>query len=147
VSAPKVKGALNHVYSAVVVKVKDGDTISASVRLLSLRRFRDRDLGFHLYIEGGWLVLHEDFRFFGINANEHGTPEGDKATAFLRGLIAPGDLVVIATKVVSDKDAKEKYGRWLGTLWRPKDDTSVNDQMVAAGHARPWDGKGARPTT
>lgn len=144
---PAPKAGTGHVYDAVVTKVKDGDTISASVRLLKTRILKDRDLGFHFYIESGFLVLHEDFRFFGINANEHGTPEGDAATKFLRSLLAEGALIRIATKVVKDRDTKEKFGRWLGTIWRQRDDTSVNDQMVAAGHARPWDGKGARPLT
>jgi endonuclease YncB( thermonuclease family) len=133
-----------HVYDAVVTKVKDGDTISASIRMRRTQA-KDADLGFHVYYEFGFIVLHEDIRLFGINANEHSTSAGDEATKFLKTLIAPGALIRVATKVVKDKDTKEKYGRWLGTLWRPGDDKSVNQQMVDAGHAKAWDGKGVRP--
>jgi endonuclease YncB( thermonuclease family) len=141
--APKVN-PLKHVYEMVVVKVKDGDTIDASIRM-KRSRLRNQDLGFHVYVEDGWIVIHDAIRFFGTNANEHDTAAGDEATKFLKTLIKPGDVIRVATKVVKDKDTKEKYGRWLGTLWRVGDDKSINDQMVAAGHAKPWDGKGAKP--
>lgn len=135
-----------HVYDAVVTKIRDGDTIDASIRL-KRTRLKDQDLGFHFYVEKGWLVCHDGIRFFGINANEHDTAAGVDATTYLRSLIKVGDVVRVATKVVKDRDTKEKYGRWLGTIWRPQDETSVNAQMVAAGHAREWDGQGARPVT
>lgn len=147
--APKADSA-KHVYEATVTKIKDGDTISASIRLRRTRT-ADKDLGFHIYQEKGYLVLHEDIRFFGINTPEHGTEAGDASTAYLKGLIKPGDTVTVATKVVKDRttkaenDAKEKFGRWLGTVWREQDATSLNDQMVASGHAKPWDGQGAKP--
>ena len=121
-------------YAARVDKVVDGDTCNLSI-----------DLGFCIYYA-------HSCRLFGINAAEHGTPAGDAAKLFLEGLLPVGTLVIVRTQ----KNESEKYGRILGTIVVPPKKTrkkgvvvptpvSINDQLVAAGHAIPWDGKGARP--
>lgn len=125
-------------YQAVVLDVIDGDTAKFSVRL-GRSRAKNRDFGMHVFIEDGWVVVHESMRFFGINAAEHGTPSGDAATAYLKTLIAPGDVVTVDTV----KDQQEKYGRFLATV--VKNGLNVNQQMVDAGHAAVWDGSGPRP--
>lgn len=123
-------------YNAKVVEVKDGDTVELTI-----------DLGFKV-------LYNHSCRLFGINTPEHGTPEGEAASSFLRELLPPGLAVVVATK----KDKLEKYGRILGTITIPATKTkvgrktvtvpavNVNDHLVSAGHAKPWDGTGARPT-
>jgi endonuclease YncB( thermonuclease family) len=97
-----------------VTKIHDGDTITVDIDLgLSLTR---RDL---------------KIRFFGINAPEVATPAGKAALAFLKTLIAVGDEVVL------DSHSWDKYGNRLdGDVWaNPGAETTLNNQMVAAGHA------------
>jgi len=123
-------------YRAVVERVVDGDTADLVL-----------DMGFAI-------SYRHSCRLFGINAPEHGTAAGDAAKAFLIELLPPGTEVYVKT----EKDKLEKYGRILGTLEiiPPKTKKSkkpvpvvevqtVNDLLVQAGHALPWDGKGARP--
>jgi micrococcal nuclease len=103
-------------YAAKVLRVVDGDTV-------------------HLDVDLGFDVRRQDsFRFLGINAPEHGTPEGDAATTFLKTLIAPGDVITIRTQ----KDHREKFGRYLATLF--VGDKNINEALVASGHAVPYDG-------
>lgn len=124
-----------YTYAATVDRVVDGDT---AVLLL--------DLGFDI-------LLRHSCRLYGINAPEHGTPAGDAAKAYLIALLPPGTAVIVKTQ----KDVNEKYGRILGTVVIPEKKAvkktktaavpavNVNDALVAAGHAKPWDGTGARP--
>jgi endonuclease YncB( thermonuclease family) len=44
-----------------------------------------------------------------------------------------------------DPNPREKYGRLLAEIWRTVDGEHLNAAIVAAGHARPWDGRGAQP--
>lgn len=128
------------VYSAVVLDIIDGDTAKFAVRLTKARR-KPADLGFHVRFEDGYITVHESMRFLGINAAEHGTAAGDAATAYLRELLPLG-LVVLVKTVKNDQ--QEKYGRFLATVMAQG--TNINQAMVDAGHAKPWDGKGVRPT-
>lgn len=110
-------------YAATVVRVIDGDTVDLVI-----------DLGLHVQTA-------TRVRLLGLNAAEHGTPEGDAATAWLRDKLPVGYLLMVRTK----KDKTEKYGRWLGTLIRSGETTSLNTQLIEAGHAKTWDGEGLRP--
>lgn len=132
------------VYAAKLLSVIDGDTSKFAVRL-KRSAAKPADLGFHVYYEDGWLVVHESFRFFGINCPEHGTPEGDAATAYVKNIMQPGDKVTLHTVLVAGQDKQEKYGRWLATIFTPNSTTSLNDRLVQDGHAKPWDGKGGKP--
>lgn len=97
-------------YRAEVLSVVDGDTLHLSV-----------DLGFDI-------KRRDTFRLYGINAPEMSTPEGIAAKAWLVQKLTEGALVI-----TTRKDKREKYGRYLATLWI--DMKNVNEQMVAAGHA------------
>lgn len=108
-----------YVYRVEVLKVVDGDTVHARV-----------DLGFDVRQD---MTL----RLAGINAPEMGATAGVAAKEFLQSLLAAlgGKLFL-----QSVKDRREKYGRYLGTLWAadpgsPLQQTSLNAQMVEAGHA------------
>jgi micrococcal nuclease len=107
-------------YSATLERIIDGDTVVMLV-----------DLGFSTF-------RRDTFRFYGINAPEHTTPEGQAAITYINTLIKPGD--VITTKTYKDKT--EKYGRMLATLTRA-DGLCINDDMVKSGHAVAYFG-GAR---
>lgn len=109
-------------YAAVAIRVVDGDTIHARV-----------DLGFDLRAD---MTL----RLAGINAPEMPTPAGLAAkTWLLERLNETGGKLVVRT----EKDRKERYGRYLATLLVNSRD--INAEMVTAGFAKPYDGHGPRP--
>jgi endonuclease YncB( thermonuclease family) len=109
-------------YRAETVRVVDGDT--------AIFRF---DLGFNVFAV-------QTCRFDGINAPEHNTVEGQVAITFLKALLPVGTPVLIKTR----KNKKEKYGRLLATVVLENGQV-VNEMLIIAGHAVPWDGKGIRP--
>lgn len=105
-------------YTAEPVKIVDGDTLW----LLA-------DLGFRCF-------ARVDVRLAGLNCPEHGTAEGDAATAFTRDWFTqhPGPYVLATAK-----DKQEKYGRWLGRV-TAADGACLNVDLLSSGHAVPYDG-------
>lgn len=108
---------------ATVTKVVDGDTLHLDV-----------DLGCDI-------TVAMTVRLFGVNAPEHGTPEGDAATAFVRSWVATWGASPFRLRTVKDK--REKYGRYLADLLTYDAEPSLCEALLAAGHAVPYDG-GAR---
>ena len=105
-------------YKAAVLKVVDGDTL-------------------HLEVELGFDVKRRDsFRLAGLNAPEMSTVEGVAAKEWLEAQLSHGVLII-----TTHKDSREKFGRYLATLWI--DQKNVNTAMIEAGMAVPYDG-GAR---
>ena len=101
-------------YRGMVVSVYDGDTITVNV-----------DLGFHV------LLTKEKFRLSRINAPEVRGKEkkqGKISRDWLRKKIL-GKEIMLVTK----KDKKGKYGRWLADIWL--DDVCINDELVKNGLA------------
>jgi endonuclease YncB( thermonuclease family) len=107
-------------HPAKIVSVHDGDTIKVSIPL-ARSRAKDRDLGFHIYVEHGWLVLHAPIRLLGCNAIELHSPGGVEARDNLAALLPVGTTVMLMTVAV------DKYGsRWWdspvlrcpGDCWR-----------------------------
>lgn len=123
-----------YTYPATVISIHDGDTCHMNVDLEQSIRLVDRDFGFHVYVEGGRLRLHETFRFFGINAPELATQAGKDSLAYLLTLIQVGTNL---TAAINKSPSQEKYGRWLCTLVLD-DGRNVNDLMVSSGHAVPY---------
>ena len=74
-------------------------------------------------------------------ANLDRTPgEGLAARVWLRALLPVGTSVI----AISQKEACDKYGQYLASLYLPDQLVwSINEQLIEAGHARPYDG-GAR---
>ena len=119
-------------YSGNVISVVDGDTLHV-----------DMDLG----IDCHTLLT---VRLMGVNAPEHGTPEGEAATAYVENWVhnhgGPDGLVTVQTV----KDRKEKYGRYLAYIygWREGETEFVpgnggrclNDMLIDEGHAVAYDG-------
>lgn len=73
-----------------------------------------------------------------INAPEKNTPEGVAAKAYLKDLLTNPDGTLKHIYVVTVKDKKEKYGRYLGEFWLWGEDPStpsVNDRLVTLGYA------------
>lgn len=108
-------------YRATVIRIVDGDTL-------------------HLDVDLGFDVRRQDsFRLYGINAPEMSTEEGKAAKVWLAEALKDG-----VDMVTTHKDQREKYGRYLATLW--VDGRNVNQEMVKAGHAVPYAG-GSRTIT
>jgi len=108
-------------YSALILRVIDGDTVLANV-----------DLGFHIR-------RTMPLRLFGIDAPEtQGVADrqpGLAAAAYLGSLVAVKS-VLIRTQL----DKGDKYGRCLAEIFIPGEAESVNARMISAGHAVAYDG-------
>ena len=105
-------------YSATVISVYDGDTVTVSV-----------DLGFHI-------SQTMSVRLARINSPEvrgGSSTEGLEARDYLRSILI-GKKVTLVTY----KDGKEKYGRYLADVYlgEPRVFNCVNDMMVAKGFAQ-----------
>lgn len=113
-------------YPAIVREVHDGDTVVLDV-----------DLGFDQWSHS------QRFRLDGLDAPELATPAGQLAAAWLATRLPVGTRVDVWSVQVKDRAKREKYGRWLAQVWLSGE--NLNALLVEAGHAKPWNGKGARP--
>ena len=113
-----------HEYSATVISVYDGDTITVCV-----------DLGFHI-------SQTMSVRLARINCPEvrgSSSVAGLEARDYLRSILPVGTRVTLVTH----KDGREKYGRYLADVYlnelecwsEPNLFKCVNDMMVAKGFA------------
>ncbi len=111
-------------YRATLVRVVDGDTVALNV-----------DLGFRI-------AFGDLFRLANVDAPELNAPDPAErvraraAAEYLRQQL-DGKALIIRT----DKDRREKYGRFLANVY--VDGACINDSLVQAGHAVPYSG-GAR---
>jgi micrococcal nuclease len=118
-SPPDPKASLYH-YRATVTSVYDGDTCTVDI-----------DLGLRTWVRG------EKLRLTRINAPELRGAErarGLKSRDHLRGLVLGREVLLMTIK-----DRREKYGRYLAEIWLAGADgalQNVNDLMVEAGHAK-----------
>lgn len=101
------------VHPAEVLRIVDGDTVE--VRL---------DIGFGI-------ELHENARLWGINAPERYQLGGPEATAYLKTMIAPGQMI-FARKM--GRRGRDKYGRLLIVIY-DSNCRDINQEMVDTGHA------------
>jgi endonuclease YncB( thermonuclease family) len=105
--------------------VHDGDTVNVKL-----------DVGFDL-------TVYTRIRVLGINAPELSTQAGKDARDYAQTLLAPG----AAVRVMSY--GWDKYGgRIDGSIEYTSAGGGPSDfgtDMIAAGHAKPWDGVGPRP--
>jgi len=104
-------------YRALITKVVDGDTVHAEI-----------DLGFDVKVSA-------TLRLLGINTPERGQPGGHEATEWLRS-----KTLNVTVRCLTIKDRREKYGRYLAKLYLPGEDSSVNEQLLSAGHAVEYSG-------
>lgn len=109
---------MTYEYLATVISVYDGDTITVSV-----------DLGFHI-------SQTMSVRLARINSPEvrgSSSTEGLEARDYLRSILL-GKKVTLVTY----KDSKEKYGRYLADVYlgEPRVFNCVNDMMVTKGFAQ-----------
>jgi len=103
-----------HHYRGLVIKVYDGDTITVDI-----------DLGFKISMH------KQKIRLSRINTPEVRGPEkaqGIVSRDWLRERILGKEIML-----VTYKDKKGKYGRWLADIWI--DDVCINDELVRKGLA------------
>lgn len=114
---------------ARVVRVVDGDTIMLRVVLR-----QETDLGWDSegVIEYRRLV---SVRIANISCPERGTPEGRAAKAYAEARLPVGDVCTLDVLKWGDK-----FGRTLG-LVTLREGGDFGEAMIAAGHARPGDGR------
>lgn len=117
-----------YTYNATVLDVHDGDTISVDIDLRRWRLKLNVDVGFDLRVENGRLLYRTKVRLYGINTPELPTPEGVAAGDYVRNRLVGKEV-----RLVTYKDRKEKYGRYLATVY--EGGTSVNADLVAKGMA------------
>ena len=109
-------------YKATILKIVDADTVDLEI-----------DLGFTVSTK-------QRVRLLGLNAPERFTLEGKAAVAWLNTVIPAGTEVIVKSEKPGGGD---KYGRYLATIYNALG--SVNDALIASGHAVAWDGNGAKP--
>jgi endonuclease YncB( thermonuclease family) len=116
-------------YPAKFLAIVDGDTVDMEI-----------DLGFEV-------VTKQRIRLYGINAAEKNTQPGRDARQFVIDWATTfGPAFTLATvQTPKGTDAREKYGRYLGTITAASASDSLNSALVTAGLARPYDGHGPRP--
>ena len=109
-----------YTYRATLLRVIDADTVRLRV-----------DLGCDVRVD---LTC----RLEGIDAPETGTPEGSAATSFATDWLHRAPMLTVTTV----KDRRERYGRYLVRVLADPSPTApcLNDDLIAAGHARPYDG-------
>ena len=103
-------------YKAFVRKVYDGDTITVDI-----------DLGFDV------ILKNQKIRLSKINTPEvrgKSREEGIKVRNIVRERISNKWVVIKTTK-----DRKGKYGRWLGVIYEPGVEESINDWLLNEGYA------------
>lgn len=104
---------------SIVRRVVDADTLDVTL-----------DLGMEV-------SMRARVRLAGVDAPERGTVAGNLADRFVRDLLpAGGEVTVISHE-------RDKYGRLLGAIHLAGGE-SLAQLLLAAGHARPYDG-GHRP--
>jgi micrococcal nuclease len=125
-------------YMGRIVRVVDGDTLDVEI-----------DLGFS--------IKHElRLRLLGLNAPEHGSEAGERATEYVRGWVHNHGGTDGRVRITTEKDRKEKYGRFLAAVYGWNQDLDrdemtdptladrhLNSMILETEHAVPYDG-GAR---
>lgn len=109
------------------------------------------EVSFYRLVDGDTLRLHIELgldtvakqlvRLKGLNAPEMkgDTYEaGVNAKSWLETKLASAKTVYCRTFKVKSGTKKDKYGRYLAILYEDDNPVSINDQMIAAGHATPY---------
>jgi endonuclease YncB( thermonuclease family) len=119
-------------YNAEIIGFVDGDT-----QHIQLDRGQD---------EYGTQTV----RLYGIDCPEMSTREGKAAAEFARRWLFDHGWVTTHTdlwgapykklyiRVMTIKDKREKYGRYLARLYNLDGTACLNDDLLAAGHAVPY---------
>ena len=99
-----------------------------------LNRLIDADSASIVFDVGFYVSTTVTCRLNGLDSPERFTTEGKAATAFVAHWLERHPLFNVVVEKVP-----EKFGRWLVEIVSP-DGASLNSAMLAAGHAKPYDG-------
>lgn len=91
-----------------MLRVIDGDTLKIN--------YHDRE---------------ESLRLIGIDTPEINTKEGKEASAFVKALINPCDVITVEF----DIQKRDRFGRFLGYVYF--NEKMLNEEIIRAGHAKP----------
>ena len=100
-------------YSCVVRKVVDGDTLDVEI-----------DLGFHI-------LTNQRIRLLGVDTPETYRPscEAERVHGLRAKQFVIDQCLEKKCKLVTDRDRKGKYGRYLGVIYPPESTISLNDLL------------------
>jgi len=110
-----------YTYKATVKSIYDGDTIRVDI-----------DLGF------GLIFKDQALRLLGINTPEIRGEEkelGLISKKFVEERIPVGSAITIVT----ERDRKEKFGRYLATVFYGEGSKNLNEELLQGGMARPYE--------
>lgn len=104
-----------------ILRVIDGDTLE-------------------MRVDHGWtLTSQQHIRLAGLNAPELRSPGGPEASDAVRAWVkSEGSTVTIET------DGRDKFGRYLARVIA-RSGRDLGADLIGAGHAVRWNGRGARP--
>jgi micrococcal nuclease len=114
-------------FRAKVVRVIDGDGLRLSV-----------DCGLHL-------TYDMDVRLRGCNAAEKTTVSGQNAITYVAQWVANNADADGWLAVTTHKNQDDTYGRWLADVTSLDGSKSLALDLIAAGLAVAWDGRGEKP--
>jgi endonuclease YncB( thermonuclease family) len=124
-NAQRKAKAAPYVYSGVLIRVVDGDTV-----ILKINQIYTQDIDFGFYVTDAISVsktTEQRFRLRGINAPELATAEGRLAKAALEALLSSTPTITIRSYKT------DRYGRWLCDL--AVGGLDVASEMVRLGQA------------
>jgi len=111
-----------YTYNAVVTRVVDGDTFDLKVQL-----------GFKICIGIRVRLYGVDTpEVYGVKKESEEYQKGEAASEFARDWLKASPETI---EVHTVKDAKGKYGRYLATIVNPITKESLNEALLANGHA------------
>jgi len=109
-----------YTYKALVRSIYDGDTIRVDI-----------DLGF------GVIFSDQSIRLLGVDTPElrgEQRLQGLASRNFVIERIPVGSHITIKTT----KDRKEKFGRYLGTIYYGEEQKNLNEELIQSGMAEPY---------
>lgn len=109
-----------YTYKAKILTVYDGDTCTADIQL------------------GFYVIAHKvKLRLYGINTPEirGGTAETKKAGVTSRDWLRDQ---ILGKEVIIKSFGKGKYGRWLVEIYLDEKESSLNQQLIDKGLAKPY---------
>ena len=131
-----------YTYAATLVRVVDGDTVVLDLKMDYLL---EADFGFYIKDKIVFSKTSvQTFRLSGID-----TPEvvGTEKNLGLLAKQALQEMLEKASSIKVVSHGKDKYGRWLGTIFadliteeNQQTTVNINEWLVASGFARPYIG-------
>lgn len=110
-----------YTYKATVKSIYDGDTMRVDI-----------DLGF------GVIFKDQSLRLLGIDTPEvrgEERPQGLISKKFVEERIPVGAVI----KIITERDRKEKFGRYLATVYYSNDMKNLNEELLQSGMATPYE--------